>query len=53
MCRLKPRPGKPLTLYTQERKMKMTIKVIAKASTGTRVANICPWVMDVPPENRK
>lgn len=32
----------------------MTIKVIAKAaSTGTRVSNICPWVMDVPPENRK
>lgn len=29
----------------------MTIKVIAKASTSSRAgSNVCPWVMDVPPE---
>ncbi len=32
----------------------MTIKVITKASTGSRAgANVCPWVMDVPPETTR
>lgn len=32
----------------------MKIKVITKATTGSKVAgNICPWVMDVPPETTR
>ena len=30
--------------------MNLNIKVVAKG--GTKVAaNVCPWIMDVPPEN--
>lgn len=32
----------------------MKIKVITAGSTSARVgANICPWVMDVPPESKQ
>ncbi len=31
----------------------MKITVIAKASTSRVAANVCPWVMDVPPETTR
>ena len=30
--------------------MKLNIKVVSKGGTKA-VASVCPWVMDVPPEN--
>lgn len=31
----------------------MRIKIIKKADTGTKVDNVCPWIIDMPPEKSR
>ncbi len=31
--------------------MKLNIKVVTKGSQAKGAGSVCPWVMDIPPEN--
>ena len=33
--------------------MKLNIKVVTKGGSKLPGANVCPWVMDVPPEGNR